>query len=374
NSNGTFSCSLFGFTLVELLVVIAIIGVLIALLLPAVQAAREAARRMSCSNKMKQVLLALANHHDAKKVFPSGMVVGDPGGTTLFPGQPIYSAFIFLLPYMELNARYDACNRVLESADVGVDRPTGALATAANLQIWNDAFITPISTILCPSDSPRHPVNNAARTNIIFSIGDYPTRTWTGNLAHVDTNNTFYRGVFGATRNCFGYDGIKDGSSNTLMISETAIGSGSAGSTGMIRGGIRINVATIATNPGSCNSYKNGNQYASSAPDNFIREHSGLSWAMAYIGYTLFTPILPPNSASCYSGTGPAGIVTSMTSATSHHTGGVNAGFGDGSVHFVTDSINCGNTSAPPVQTGASPYGVWGALGSREGGEPVTFP
>ncbi|MDR1052899.1 MAG: DUF1559 domain-containing protein [Planctomycetaceae bacterium] len=90
---------------------------------------------------------------------------------------------------------------------------------------------------------------------------------------------------------------------------------------------------------------------------------------------TLFHTILPPNSPSCFNTTGPAGTNLRMfLSANSNHNNGVNCGFGDGSVHFISDSVNCGITSSAPVTVGTSPYGVWGALGTREGGEAVTYP
>jgi prepilin-type N-terminal cleavage/methylation domain-containing protein len=378
---GKKSCVRRAFTLVELLVVIAIIGILIALLLPAVQAAREAARRMQCSNNMKQVLLALANHHDAKKVFPPGLARAYPGESSnnkLACGQPV-STFVFLLPYMEQAQRYECCAALLEISGMnGQSRPT---SNATNQSNWDQGFGGKINTILCPSDSAKAApnTNEPARNNIVFCNGDYPTSVWTGNDNDLDSSTTFYRGAFGAAFRCFGYDGLADGSSNTVMISETVIGNAANNSEGnqadgMIRGDIRVNATGIATNPSLCvTSYTNGKQYVTST-GNIRRGLYGRLYGMPYIGTTMFTTILPPNSPSCYPGGGPSGTGSRIASATGNHTGGVNSGFGDGSVHFITDSVDCGNTSSAPVTVGVSPYGVWGALGTRDGGEAVTIP
>ncbi|MDR0611711.1 MAG: DUF1559 domain-containing protein, partial [Planctomycetaceae bacterium] len=272
--------------MVELLVVIAIIGVLIALLLPAVQAAREAARRMECTNHLKQVLIALTNHHDVKNIFPPGLTVTDPGNDRnhVFPsGQP-FSTFIFLLPYMEQVTRYEACTETFKISGMnGQTRPTDAAKT----QLWDAAYPELIPTILCPSDAKKAKpnTNQPARNNIVFSIGDYPTGVWTGNLNDIDNTNSFYRGVFGATFRCFGYDGLVDGSSNTLMISETVIGNAITNSeanqeNGMIRGDIRVNTSGLMASPSICiTAYTNGEQYITST-GNIRRQLYGRLWAM----------------------------------------------------------------------------------------------
>ncbi|MDR1958444.1 MAG: DUF1559 domain-containing protein, partial [Planctomycetaceae bacterium] len=128
------------FTLVELLVVIAIIGILIALLLPAVQAAREAARRMQCSNHMKQLALACHNFHDAHKGFPAANATYHPNPTksdgTWFPEQRRFGIFLALCPFYEQGATYDAF----------IGDPL-----TCNYGLW--PVQTNLSALMCPSDS-----------------------------------------------------------------------------------------------------------------------------------------------------------------------------------------------------------------------------
>jgi prepilin-type processing-associated H-X9-DG protein len=280
---------------------------------------------------------------------------------------------------MEQAQRYEYCTTILANSTLDLqNRPTSGAADQSN---WDQGCGGIIRPILCPSDSKKAApdVNEPARNNVVFCNGDYPTAVWTGNDNTIDTTTTFYRGAFGATFRCFGYDGLTDGSSNTVMTSETVIGNAVNSSeanqaNGMIRRDIRINAAGIATNPSLCiTSYSNGKQYITST-GNIRRGLCGRTYTIGYIGTTLFNTILPPNSPSCYVGTSPAVATAHFTSATSNHSGGVNCGFGDGSVRFITDSVNCGNTSSAPVTVGVSPYGVWGALGTRDGGEPVTAP
>jgi type II secretory pathway pseudopilin PulG len=361
--------------------VIAIIGVLIALLLPAVQAAREASRRSQCSNNMRQVLIALANHHDSTNVFPPGCAQAYPGQSraNAWNAQKIQSPFVFLLPYMEQVQRYECCDALLKISGLNPqNRPTSGATNQSN---WDSGYGGKISMILCPSDSAKAVpyTNEQARNNIVFCNGDYPTATW-GNNDDIDNAQTFYRGAFGATFRYFGYDGLTDGSSNTIMTSEAVIGNwingeANAQANGMIRGDIRTNATGIDTNPSLCiTSYTNGKQSVTSA-NNIRRNLCGRWYSTGYIGVTLFHAILHPNSPSCFRDGGPAGATRRMfLSANSNHSGGVNCGFGDGSVHFVNESVNCGVTSSAPVTVGASPYGVWGALGTRDGGEAVTYP
>ncbi|MDR2704878.1 MAG: DUF1559 domain-containing protein, partial [Planctomycetaceae bacterium] len=151
-----FRSSRFGFTLVELLVVIAIIGVLIALLLPAVQAAREAARRMRCSNNLKQWGIALHNYHDTQNAFPASQSAVtnqyNPGAASR---DTFWSGTFKLFPYMEQGQRYSVISSYKLADHPGID--VGPTSDQYGLAPWQgnalpDEMLTPIPTLLCPSD------------------------------------------------------------------------------------------------------------------------------------------------------------------------------------------------------------------------------
>lgn len=199
-----------GFTLVELLVVIAIIGILVALLLPAIQAAREAARRTECSNNTKQLALALHNYHDTQGRFPpTGVLYGDPHTV---PHQVPYhhSWLVMILPFMEEGPLYD-----------GVDK---------NLPIWNDGTGQPqevvrtkVDTLLCPSSIPLelNQTRNMAYTNYAASEGYH---WWTTAYLHQGhhpslTQSTDFSGLFTITK-CNTEAAITDGTSNTIAVAE----------------------------------------------------------------------------------------------------------------------------------------------------------
>jgi prepilin-type N-terminal cleavage/methylation domain-containing protein len=159
-----------GFTLVELLVVIAIIGILVALLLPAVQAAREAARRAQCLNNIKQLGIATHNYLSAKKdVLPIGVFQDQK---TTFQGQTL---FIYLLPYLENQAIYDKW-----------DFGTTATSRGNNCATANSPAATVIPTLLCPTDNPAEKTTNVTATggssgnNATFS-GYYGVTSYAGN-------------------------------------------------------------------------------------------------------------------------------------------------------------------------------------------------
>lgn len=199
-----------GFTLVELLVVIAIIGVLIALLLPAVQQAREAARRLSCSANFKQVALAMHNYHDTHNKFPvGGAITGGCSGAT---GTHLFSWGVHTLPFVEQNSRYDAVN-------FNVAQP---IQTQANFE--PETALGPVPVFLCASNPQSDTMVNPAFSAAIDSIprsdmaGVSDSRDWrcqpSGVRPRPDGNGIFY--AFSKTK----FRDITDGTSNTLFVGE----------------------------------------------------------------------------------------------------------------------------------------------------------
>ncbi|MFV1968569.1 MAG: DUF1559 domain-containing protein, partial [Pirellulaceae bacterium] len=241
-----------GFTLVELLVVIAIIGILVALLLPAVQAAREAARRMQCSNNLKQIALASHNFHDTYKKFPPGLLASKRIYPVTDAGQGV-GALPFLLPFMELENVRDVLDISLDvkwhPSDPKPPAPINCVGFWASGAAWAAAQ-TRIGHFLCPSvDAYQnavgtmlayHSVNCGAPACGYGSVWFYPIGGGGDNLGR--TNYLPVAGAFGRIGN--GWDrfagvfynrstnkmsNITDGTSNTLLMGEYAGGFGSNG-------------------------------------------------------------------------------------------------------------------------------------------------
>jgi len=401
-----------GFTLVELLVVIAIIGILIALLLPAVQAAREAARRMQCTNNLKQLGLAFHTYHDASKSFP-GMRIGPSDNIS----WGMTSFYVALLPYFEQGALYSVITAKSPPASALGEYDPGSGVSASDLQTWPCAisldyygdganwgatYAAILNTVNCPSDgssglTPR----GQAGTSYVGSLGDAPW--WLGG-----ENKTNSRGFFGGGCSHIvylnraeyrviyrGMGALTDGTSNTIMLSEAVRGTtrGSAGGR-MIKG----NIAVIATTQNGSDDNRAASECAavprtpgsrSTFEGESANDTRGISWADGRTHSSGFQTILPPNSPSCAGRATGIGQLGGIYSASSNHTGGVNVAVSDGSIQFVSDTISCAtsgtagldsvyevaeNAPSRKQPTGASPFGAWGALGSINGGESQSFP
>jgi prepilin-type N-terminal cleavage/methylation domain-containing protein len=323
---GVFMMRRTGFTLVELLVVIAIIGILVGLLLPAVQAAREAARRMSCSNNVRQIGLATMNYEAALKRFP-GLL-----------GSSTYSAQARILPYMEQNSLHDLINynRPLLLGPVFAARFDPALANVISQRI---------PTFLCPSDGedPMFPTTLADGTqgftaglNYMFSIGSARQTFYDDRY---ETDGMFWTGGFARLARCV------DGTSNTVMIAETVLGDKQVGTTLPTTRPIRRigNWAGTTANPTAPGfTHGGGTILNPNLPSlfpgivNSYRGNRGETWIRGVPSATTINGYLTPNHPLPDIGFHGRGFY----SARSLHGTGVQLGYIDGSVRFASNTVD----------------------------------
>jgi prepilin-type N-terminal cleavage/methylation domain-containing protein/prepilin-type processing-associated H-X9-DG protein len=306
-----------GFTLVELLVVIAIIGILIALLLPAVQAAREAARRAQCTNNEKQIALALHNYHDTYKTFPIGHQWVGPAGTNAGSRGWTWSAG--LLPFIEQSSLQDQINFALPVKD------------PVNIDIVQ----TKVANSRCPSEAgpETHTQNGGSGSGMTP-----PTATYVGNCGSFRLSfQTDFQQPAGRRNGMFGRDwlvkmrDVTDGTSNTVLVGETILwnfswdpnwiyrivgnGSRAANTLGAVRTGRRkINPAPVTSN------------------------------------------------------------VVRREAFSSRHPGGANFALADGSVRFISETIDHTNTTWNQINSGNvtwSEVGTFQRLTARNDGHPL---
>jgi prepilin-type processing-associated H-X9-DG protein len=299
----------------------AIIGILIALLLPAVQQAREAARRIRCRNNLKQVGLALHNYESSLKVFPPGRL-----------NWPyVYSPQAFLLPYLEQANLEHLIN--YNVSFTGADLPAWPNAQAA---------LTTVPTYACPSDGERVPGSSFGATSYAGNVGSGLVAG--SNLNTIGLPGPYADGVF-FQGSSISFRDLMDGSSNTAAFSETLLGNGSPSASGglprdprrevlLLPGGTPTTTANCA--PGS------GTWWAD----------RGIRWIQGSYGYALYNHFYTPNASTfdCNN----QSRTHALTAARSAHAGGVNVVLCDGSVRFVGDTVD---------------VGIWRALATRAGGE-----
>jgi prepilin-type N-terminal cleavage/methylation domain-containing protein/prepilin-type processing-associated H-X9-DG protein len=330
-----------GFTLIELLVVITTIGLLIGLLLPAIQAAREAARRMQCANHQKQWGLALHNHHDTHSVFPK---LGD---SHLFNWA--FSAQTRLLPFMEGTSLYTQ----IDFSETLFEQHGTHSHNILN-PLYSDLARTVIGTLRCPSDGNPHEfrinINHEGDTGELVAGGNYVLCTGSGTGSNQDirfrTDGTFNGDEEISLSN------LLHGTSNTMVLSETLVGSSGDTLTGNrenVLDGIMHqhyigefttrprpeitdtipNVGQIGENPDMRTSF-------TTTPTRWTTRRANCWMAGSAIDTSYNAYQLPNSKHADIHTRSMVGIFT----ARSNHSGGVNVTFGDGSVRFISNTIS----------------------------------
>lgn len=336
-----------GFTLVELLVVIAIIGILVALLLPAVQAAREAARRAQCTNQLKQWALAAHNYHDTFLAFPM------TNAQNYQPNVQGFSPQARILPFIEqsnLQAQFDFKQPAF----------TGPFNALVPNPLFAAAFATPLKVALCPSDPA--PILNQGTGGATYSGTNYMVSYGSGTKTHYDLRWKTDGFVFENSGVRFG--DITDGTSNTVMMSETvrSVGPDFTLTAGVLpkapyqatlngSSGVASGLLPTQGMSGSGGGWSNGPSGAIENPDlaavwpqktswrgaaSAALRGRGTSWAHSGAMSTLTNGYTPPNSSI------PDVVIhfTGFFAPRSYHAGGAVAAMGDGSVRFLPNGID----------------------------------
>ncbi|WP_145419295.1 DUF1559 domain-containing protein [Planctomycetes bacterium K23_9] len=413
-------CVCLGFTLVEVIVVMGVVGILVGLLLPAVQAAREAARRCNCSQQLAQVGLAIHNYHSAHDQLPN-YGDGSKGAATNWWSAHTdsngwrLSYLVGLTPFMEQQGLWEKIHQSGTPSFAAGSPAAGFPGKAADYkwpvmgptpdQAYFGPWATEIPTLRCPSDPEVS--STLGLTNYAACLGDSSVWTMRGhhimwmpgddqtpagdavngppngsdgtpNLASwASQSRAAQRGVF-VTHHRQRFDDVTDGLSNTIMGGEIITRDSGASLTN------KPNLAkppfSLRDDPTSCSSMAFTGVGAQGLVSSIVgpSPRRGYCWADFHAAATGFHTILPPGGGSCM---GQAVGETGVFTAHSNHQGGAHVLMCDGAVVFMTQSIEHSQDSGhgmvylggqrEQAAKSKSPFGLWGALGTRASGESV---
>jgi prepilin-type N-terminal cleavage/methylation domain-containing protein/prepilin-type processing-associated H-X9-DG protein len=334
------------FTLIELLVVMAIIAVLVGLLLPAVQKVRAAAARLSCQNNLRQLGLALHSYESTFSIFPPALNPFSP------PPPLVHSALSRLLPFVE----QDNVSHLIDFKTPPIFFAGATPPSAGNYT----ASITVVKLWLCPSDSiigvvpgdvslavlPDGTISTTdhyAGTNYVTCVGSGSAAVNWGEYANSD-------GMFGQV--AYRFADMTDGLSNTVAFSETLLGMGGGAEPSTASSTLQNAQRQVLTLPGSTTT--DDATCAEGGATGYWSNARGAKWINGHYADANYNHHLLPNDTrwDCSNASHNPG----QAAARSNHAGGVNVLFGDGSVHFITESV------APET---------WQALATRNGGEII---
>lgn len=334
----------------DIFVVMFVIAVLLAVLLPRIQRLREDSRRASCANNLKNLGLAIHNYHSAYRQSPSAMA-GTAANEYRLSGLVALTPFLGEIPlWEEISNPFTA--GALQFPAMGPS-PTNQSYPPWSKQIW---------LLQCPTDAKLDRVSNPgfANTSYTFCIGDSVSNI------HLSKSKNQSRGMF-SPRGVITFRDVIDGLSHTIMAAEI----------GNARGRHKQGQFTVNSPPAILNrpidciktlDPKSPKFYL--ADETLSALGRGGNWADGAAGHSLVNTILPPNSPSC-------GVTVTPTdglfSAASYHPGGCHILMGDGAVRLISNTIDTGDLTVSPPTTVEddqgnpinSPYGVWGAVGTR---------